>query len=88
MCIKVLAGCISLPLWCQHSIHAKVWCYDDGPDKSLRCLRKLQEAMSRVVGALAHAGATRSLTDAEQQLFSAACKTATKVSRTSLLCCA
>ncbi len=32
-----------------------------------------------MVGALAHAGATRSLTDTEQQLFSAACKTATKV---------
>ena len=32
-----------------------------------------------MVGALAHAGATRSLTDSEQQLFSAACKTATKV---------
>ena len=44
-----------------------------------------QEAMSRVVGAMAHAGATRSLSDAEQQLFSAACKTATKVGRTSVL---
>ena len=32
-----------------------------------------------MVGALAHAGATRSLTDSEQQLFSAGCKTATKV---------
>ena len=32
-----------------------------------------------MVGAMAHAGATRSLTDSEQQLFSTACKTATKV---------
>ena len=38
-----------------------------------------QDALTRVVAALAHAGATRSLTDSEQQLFSAACKTATKV---------
>ena len=40
-----------------------------------------------MVGALAHVGATRSLTDSEQQLFSAACKTATKVRHQACLCC-
>ena len=42
-------------------------------------LGTLQEALVRVVGALAHYGATRTLSDSEQPLFSAACKTTVKV---------
>ena len=38
-----------------------------------------QDSLARVAAALAHYGATRSLSAAEQPLFVAACKTATKV---------